>query len=204
MRCERAKRRISDALDGALAGHRTVRLERHVRGCAACRAYRDALTRLQAGMKGLADPGLAPGAWEAFGRRLESRLAVPALSPVEGRRAPLFFRRKWAWAGASFLVLAFIGTYLAVLRPRGAHEPVFISLEDSLARVFGEIGSNSDLENSFNQQIVASIVEAVRPGDDEAPVTFGDNPLFWEGLSDGELAYIESELRKEQGHGGSS
>lgn len=101
------------------------------------------------------------------------------------------------------LVLAFMAAYFAVLRPRDVREPIFVSLEDSVARVFGEIGSNPDLESSFDQEIVASIAEAVRAPEEEAPVAFDDNPMFWEGLSDGELAYIESALRKEQGHGGS-
>jgi hypothetical protein len=202
MRCETSKKWISDDLDGVLSGERTARLERHLRVCAACRAYRDDVTRLQEGAEGLADPGLAPDAWLHFSRRLERKLAASA-APREAReKVPFFFRSKWAWAGASFLVLAFIGTYLVVVRPRGVQEPAFVSFEDSVAQVFGEIASNPDLENSFNQEILASIDEAVRPADEETPVSFGDNPLFWEGLSEGELSYIESELRKEQGHGG--
>ena len=204
MRCETWKKWVSDALDGELAGERTVRLDRHLKDCAGCRAYRESLTRLRAGAEGLADPGLAPGDWADLSRRLESRLreSVPPREVPQGRA--FFFRRKWAWAGASFLVLAFIGTYVAVLRPRGAQEPVFVSIEDSVARIFGEIGSNPELENSFDREIVASIAEAVRPPEDEFPVIFEDNPLFWESLSDGELAYIESALRKERDHGGPS
>jgi len=204
MRCETWKKWVSDALDGELAGERTVRLDRHLKDCAGCRAYRESLTRLQADAEGLADPGLAPGDWADFSRRLESRLGGSVPSREVPQRAPFFFRRKWVWAGASFLVLAFIGTYFAVLRPRGVREPMFVSIEDSVARVFGEIGSNSELENAFNQEIMASIAEAVRPPEDEAPVAFDDNPLFWEGLSDRELAYIESALRKERDHGGPS
>jgi len=204
MRCETWERWISDALDGELSGERAARLERHLRDCPGCRAYRESLTHLQADAGGLADPGLTPGDWADFSRRLESKLHGSLIPGSAPQRAPLFFRRKWAWAGASFLVLAFIGTYLAVLRPRGVQEPVFVSFEDSVARVLGEIASNPDLENSFDQEIMASIAEAVRPPEDEVPVAFEDNPLFWESLSDGELAYIESALRSEQGHGGRS
>ena len=204
MRCETCKRSISDALDGELSGKRRGRLERHLKACSGCRAYGESLARLQAGAEGLADPGLAPGDWANFSRRLVSRLRA-AVPPREVRdRPPFFIRRKWAWAGASLLILASIGTYFAILRPRGVREPVFVSIEDSVARVFGEIGSNPELENSFDQVITASIVEAVRQPEDEFPVAFDDNPLFWEGLSDGELAYIESALRREHGHGGPS
>jgi hypothetical protein len=204
MRCETCKKWISDALDRELSGKRRGRLERHLKACPRCRAYGESLTRLQAGAEGLADPGLAPGDWSDFGRRLDSRLRGSVLPREVPERAPLFFRRKWAWAGASFFILAFMGAYFAVLRPRGVREPVFVSLEDSVALVFGEIGSNPELEDSFDQEIMASIAEAVRPPEEEAPVAFDDNPMFWEGLSDGELAYIESALRREQRHGGSS
>jgi hypothetical protein len=210
MRCGKWEKWISDALDGALSGRRTVRLERHILGCASCRACREDLARLDDGAKGLADPGLTAGEWSDFGRRLESRLA--AVSSQRSReKAPYVFRWKRAWAGAGFLVLAAAGAYLALFRPGGRGEQAFPAFEDPVARVLGEIGPNADLENSFNREIVTSINEAAgvlserdatRPADEGAPVSFGDNPMFWEGLSEEELGYIESELRKEHGHGG--
>jgi hypothetical protein len=164
--------------------------------------YQARAVLLQEGGRGLADPGLTSSDWADFGRRLERRLAASTTPGEAGQKAPFLVRSKWAWAGASLIVLAFIGTYLAVIRPRGVQEPVLVSFEDSVIQVLGEVGSNPGLENSFNREVVASIEEAVRPAEEEAPVSFGDNPMFWESLSEGELAYIESELRKEQGHGG--
>ena len=197
MRCETCKRSISDALDGELSGKRRGRLERHLKACSGCRAYGESLTRLQAGVEGLADPGLAPGDWADFSRRLESRLRA-AVPPREVRdRPPFFIRRKWAWAGASFLILASIGTYFAILRPRGVREPVFVSIEDSVARVFGEIGLNPELENSFDQVITASIVEAVRQPEDEFPVAFDDNPLAASALGRDVVPQLRSALTSE-------
>jgi hypothetical protein len=194
---------ISDALDGALSRRRAVSLERHLKDCAACRAYREDVALLDKSAEGLADPGLTPGDWVNWSRGLETRLSAAVRGSARGD-IPFFFRWKWAWAGASFAVLAFIVTYFAVLRPRGGQELIFVSFEDSVAQALGEIGANSELENSFNREILASIDEAVRPADEEPPPTFGDNPLFWEGLSEGELGYIESALRQELGHGGLS
>jgi hypothetical protein len=202
MRCETLRKWISDDLDGVLRGKRKARLERHLRECAGCRAYREDLARLQAGAEGLAEPGLNPQAWADFSRRLERKLAGSGTPARRREKAPVLIRSKRAWAAASFLVLVVIGAYFALRRPAGFEEPGFASFEDSVAQVFGEIGSNPDLENTFNREILASIEEAVRPALDEIPVPFGDNPLFWEGLSEGELSYIETELQKERGQGG--
>ena len=203
MRCETSKRMISDALDGALSRRRAVRLERHLKDCAACRAYREDVALLDQSAEGLADPGLTPSDWAKWGRGLETKLSAAARGSAPGH-IPVSFRPRWAWAGVSFAVLALIVTYFAILRPRGGQEVVFVSFEDSDAQVLGEIGANPDLENSFNRKILASIDEAVRAADEEPPPTFGDNPLFWEGLSERELSYIESALRQEVGRGGLS
>ncbi len=213
MSCGTWKKRISDSQDGALSGKRAVGLERHLKGCASCRAYRDDLARLGKRAKDLADPGLAPAEWEDFGRRLEARLAEAAASrEAEGRREeergnalvtphpPVFWT--WARAAVGLLVLAFVVTYLAVLRPRRGQEQVFISFEDSVAQVIGEIGPDPELERSFNREIVAAINEAAEGQPETNLVRFDDNPLFWEGMSEEDLRFIESELRKEQGHGG--
>jgi len=213
MSCGIWKKRISDAQDGSLSGKRAVRLERHLEECVSCRAYRDDLDRLGKGAKGLADPGLAPGEWEDFGRRLGSRLAVASASREAGGRRddergearamahpPVFWA--WARAGVGFLLLAFVVAYFAVLRPRRAQEPVSISFEDSVAQVIGEIGPDPELERSFNREIVVSINEAAGDHSETSAIRFDDNPLLWEGMSEEDLRFIESELRKEQGHGG--
>ena len=213
MSCGTWKKRISDAQDRALSGKRAVGLERHLKGCASCRAYRDDLARLGRGVKDLAGPGLAPAEWEDFGRRLGARLAVAAASrEADGRpddergdlRVTPHLPVLWQWARAAvgFVLLAFVVTYLAVLRPHRGQEPVSVSFEDSVAQVIREIGADPELERSFNREIVASINEAAEGQPGTSAVRFDDNPLFWEGMSEEDLRFIESELRKEQGHGG--
>jgi len=112
---------------------------------------------------------------------------------------------------AGLFLLAGAGTYLAFFRSGGRGEQAFFSLEDPAGQVINEIGPNADLESSFNREIVATINEsagvladgsAAFQADEEALISFGDNPMFWEGLSEEELGYIESELRKERGLGG--
>jgi len=211
MSCETWKKRISDAQDGALSGKRAVRLEQHLKGCVSCRAYRDDLARLGKGARKLAEPGLAPAEWEDFSRRLGSRLAAASSEPAvrgddERGKArvrphlPVF----WTWprAAVGFLFLALVITYFAVLRPRPGQEPVSVSFEDSFAQVIREIGTDPELERSFNREIVASINEAAEGQSETGAVRFDDNPLFWEGMSEEDLRFIESELRKEHGQGG--
>ena len=48
MRCGPARRRLSDDLDGVLDARRRRGLEAHLSTCPGCRAWRDALARLQA------------------------------------------------------------------------------------------------------------------------------------------------------------
>ena len=201
MRCQTAKRRISDALDGALGEGPAALLERHLQGCPGCRAYRESLSRIQGGAAGLADPGLAPEDWAALHRRLEGRLARDGAGESRPLR-PAFW--KAAWAGAGLLALLFALAYLAGLRPRTPAVPVPLSFEDSVAQVMGEVGANPDLAGAFAREIAASIAEAVQPGGGEEIVTFGDNPFLWEGLTDGEVGFINAELEKELGRGGLS
>lgn len=197
---------ISDALDEALSGRRAARLARHLEGCAACRRYEREAGLIQAGAGGLADPGLTAGAWADFGRRLEAKVAAAsAQAPTAaGRGGSSLPGAKWAWAAAASAALLLFAAYLAFLRPGGRREAVPSPFEDSLFQVLGEAGASPELESSLNRAVVASIEESARPAAGEAAVSFGDNPLFWESLSEGELGDIESALRKETKLGGVS
>jgi hypothetical protein len=201
MRCEKARKWVSDSRDGTLEPGRAVRLERHLQACHACRSYRDDVARIEETVATTSVPEPGPEYWRDFDRRLEARLGAAALAPSRGK-AVVHVRWKWAWAGASFIVLAFVGTYLAVLRPTRVQGPVALSAEEILTQVFGEIGSDQELEASFNREILASIRETVAVRPEDAFLRFDDNPFVWEGMSEEELRFIEAELKKETGHGG--
>ncbi len=201
MRCRTAEQRISDSLDGALAKGRAARLEAHLRSCPRCRAYREGVSRIQGAADGLADPGLAPERWAELGGRLEARLAREGAGTTR-RAHPGYW--KLAWSGAGLLALLFALVYLAGIRPRTPAGPVPMSFEESVAQVLGEAGANPDLAGAFAGEIAASIAEAAGPVTGEETVSFGDNPLIWEGLTDGEVGYMNAELEKELGHGGLS
>ncbi len=207
MRCDKARKWLSDESDKALAGPKKVRLERHLEACRGCRAYRSDLARIAGGVRGFCEPELPPSYWDDFGRRLESRLEAAASRPAPARPAPSravppFFRWKWAWAGFAMLVLA--GTYLAVHRPHGIPEAAPVVFEDPVAGALLEAGANPAFESAVDQAVLTSIREAVGDAGDDLSISFGDNPLVWEGLSEAELRYIESELKSPQKPGGLS
>jgi hypothetical protein len=201
MRCEKARRWLSDALDGALTGRRRSRLEAHLRCCPACRSYRADIDRLQRGGRILAENGRVPASfWEDFGRRVASRLDA-----TEGRTAgpwPSPLSRLWpALAGAGLMALA-LALYFVALRPSAPPAPVFVSAEESLTKILSEVAETPGLESSFNQVVLDSLVEAVHEPGAEPLVSFGDNALFWESLSEQDLRLIEAELKKDRSDGG--
>jgi predicted anti-sigma-YlaC factor YlaD len=201
MRCEKAKRRISDALDGALDEGQAARLEGHLQACPGCRAYRQGLLRIQGSAAGLADPGLAQEKWAELGRSLQGRLAREGAG--EARPVRSGFSRL-AWSGAALLALVFVLAYFAGHRLRTEAGPMPLSFEDSVAEVLGEVAASPELASAFAGEITASIAEAVQPEGGEEIVPFGDNTFFWEGLTDGEVGSLNAELEKELGLGGLS
>lgn len=200
MRCERARKWISDELDGALAPVRKSRLERHLAGCRPCRAYRDDLAVLAAGVKGLPSEGPPPGYWPDFERRFEDRLASLG-KPGERGPSPFFRPWKWAWAGAAFLIMALAGIYFAFFRPAPGLVGPWPAEGNSLAWILQEAEADPELAMVLDREVAASIEDLTRVPPEDFPFSLADEPLFWEGLSDEELRFIASELETENDRG---
>ena len=79
MRCQTARRRISDELDGSLRPGRRPGLEAHLRCCPACRAYREDLARIQAAAQRADEPDAF---WAGFEARLGARTAAAEAGPA--------------------------------------------------------------------------------------------------------------------------
>lgn len=200
MRCERARKWVSDELDGALVPVRKSRLERHLAACPACRAYRDDLAVLAAGAKDLPAGDPPPGYWPDFERRLDDRMASLG-KPGKRRPAPLFRPRKWAWAGAAFLIMAFVGIYVAFFRPAPEPEEAWPPYGYSMARILQEAEEDPELAMALDREVTASIEDLTRVPGEDFSFSFADEPLFWEGLSEEELRFIASELETENDRG---
>lgn len=199
MRCQTARKRISDGLDGALPSSRGgVRLEAHLRSCRACRAYREDLTRIQAGT-GL--PDAPAGFWPDFERKLDARLAA-----VEAGRkrveVPFAAGRRWAWAAAAALVVAGLSLWLA-RPPRGpAMTEAWVASDDILDPIVRAVESDPELAGRIDRELQASIEEMSPTGESDAAGLPAADPFFWESLSDDELRAVVTALEKESGLGG--
>ncbi|MFO7734131.1 MAG: zf-HC2 domain-containing protein [Candidatus Aminicenantes bacterium] len=198
MRCDKARKWISDDLDGALPGSRKARLEDHLAGCPACRAYLGDLELIAGEARGRPADDPPPGYWPDFGRRLERRLASPA---PPARTAPRLGYRRWAWAGAASLVVVAVAVYIAFLRPGVEQDAAWFPNGSSLASILLEAEGDPDLTSRLDGLVSASIEELTVGPDEDIPVPFADDPLFWEGLSEEELRFIVSELEAETDRG---
>ena len=179
MRCEKARKWISDGLDGRLAGRRAEPLERHLRSCAACRAYRSDVSLIQARSHAQPAPSLTPGEWIRFERDLERELGR---TPSAGRRLVLFpgIRVRLAWVGAGVILAGAMVYFLAKGGPPQL-DPAFFSYEGSLGQIDREIRDNPGLADSFNRLVVASIGDTIRAGQSDLPMDLLANPDFLEG-----------------------
>jgi len=199
MRCAPARKRLSDALDGALRPGRKPGVEAHVKACESCRSYRDGLARIQAGAA-LPDAH-PPEFWAAFERGLERKLAA-----AEAGRATvvpaLAVRRRLAWAAAAAMVLAGAGIWYALLRPQMPVTEAWVPYEDVLDPFVEAAEADPELAASVDREVRAAIDEMTPARDADAVVLSAADPLFWEALSDDELEDIIAELEDETGRGG--
>jgi len=198
MRCQTARKRISDELDGALRPGRKPGVEAHLRTCRACRAYREDLERIQTETK---LPEAPAGTWAALERDLDARLS----GEVAGRKrveVPFAARRRWAWAGAAALVLAGISLWYALPRPEPVLTEAWLLYEDILDPIMNAAEASPELAGRLDQEVRASIEEMSPAQDPEVLLLPAADPLFWEGLSDDELRALVSALEKESGLGG--
>jgi anti-sigma factor RsiW len=199
MRCATARKRLSDALDGALPPGPQGRLEAHLKRCCACRSYRDDVGRIQAETR-LAD-GRPRGAWDDFEKRLEAKLA----SAAAGRVAvdpPFAVRRRWAWAAAAAMVLAGLTGWYLLQRPGTAMSGTWLADDDVLDPLMEAAEASPETASRADREVRALIDDMTPAPDAEAAVLPAADPLFWESLSDEDLRAIVSELEDETGRGG--
>lgn len=199
MRCKTARKRLSDALDGALPPGRRPRLEAHLRSCAACRAYRDGLDRIQ--VEARLPEGRPPEFWAAFERGLDAKLETAEASRTSAG-VPFPSRRRLAWAAGALLVLAGGALWYVLRRPPEGVIEAWADYEDVLDPILHAAEANPELASRVDREIRASIEETTPAPDADAAVVPAADPLFWEGLSEDDLRDIVTGLENETGRGG--
>jgi hypothetical protein len=166
MRCAQAHRKISEWIDGELDAAGLRRLERHLRGCAACRDVRDDLAALVAGAKSLETPAPSDRVWSGIRSGLaesRGRLAARTEAPV---RLPGFSPGlRLAAAGLAALLLVGAGAFIGrrVLGKPGPAGPDKSGMEFTLAKL-AEAETHYRLAIQALDDAVASQKELMSPG----------------------------------------
>jgi anti-sigma factor RsiW len=111
--CEKYAELASRYLDGELAGGEAAELERHLAGCAACRATLEEFRQADATAREISEPSGAEwaGVWERIEAQAERQVVVRII------QARIWKRAAWAAAAAALL----LGIY--VFAPRGGQLP---------------------------------------------------------------------------------
>jgi hypothetical protein len=195
MRCGTIEKWISDELDGDLSGRKIRRLDLHLAACAACRAYRNRLERLQREAGPLRAPSVPADYWETSVARLQQKIRSEAPAPATARPRPtLSPRMRWAWSGSAGLLAAAVFLVLAVFRMNPPLEPYPISFEEAVNGVFSQIGDNAELEKDFDVVVLASIREHAGPADDDVKRLLYGSSLFIDSLSDEEVKLLDEQV----------
>jgi anti-sigma factor RsiW len=201
MRCQTARRRLSDALDGALPRARRARLAAHLRACEACRAYQERIRVIQE-RSGLADVR-SKASWAAFEAALEAGMdALGERRQHPESRGTFRRRRVWAWAAATASVLIGLGAWHLLQRPDRVPVRTWTAYADVLDPLMVAADADRELAGRVAREVGDQIEELTPVPDAEALVLPAADPLFWEGLSDDELRGIIAELEEQTAHGG--
>jgi len=203
MRCKKTEKWISDGIDGNLSPRKQEALAAHLAKCAACRAYRLRLGKIEEGAKSLSAPSLSPEFWRTLIERLKTNLeAAPSAKHKEPdlrpRQAPAFFpAMRWAWAGGASLLAVAVGLYFMIFAARTPLEIYHFTFEETVNGLYETIGDNSDLESEFNTMLQASISEHADESAVEIKHLLYGNSFFIESLSDEEINLLDSHLKSE-------
>ncbi len=195
MRHKEIEKLLSNNIDGELSEKKKKILEAHLRMCSSCSSYAENIERIHKEAKSLKKLEVSPVHWEEFTSRIKTEISSVQQEKLRG--APLFLRWKWAWAGAAMLIVIIVGLFLYIIQNKTLREVYVFSFESSLAKIYQEIGSDQELEQLFNSVILASIGETLEDsGWGERP-DFYENLILWENLTEEEMRYLESEIKKD-------
>lgn len=193
MGCQKFEKWLSDRLDGELPEKKWKALSRHLEKCASCQAYSRDIERIQSESPLMDRPELSASYWEGFTLRLKER-ASSFRTPKEN--LPFLLKWKWVWAAPLLTLFVVLGLIYFLNQERTAEEVYVFSLEKAMTRVYQEIGEDAELVEIFNSVILASIGETLGEAQLEERSEFYKDSLFFQDLSEEEMKYLESELKK--------
>lgn len=195
MNCTKIEKWLSDRIDGELSERKTRAIEAHLEKCASCRSYAASLEKIHDEATSLERVEVSPAFWEGFASRLKANLESSRKERKEKRALVLSWN--WVWSGAALLAVVAVGLYLLLFQSPQPQEMYVFSLENSLASIYQEIGDDSELEELFNSILVESIDEYLEDSEWKERPDFLENLLLWEGLTEEEIEFLESEIKKD-------
>lgn len=195
MRCKKFEKWLSDRIDGELSKEKETLLKDHLERCASCRSYAESLEKLHEEAVNIKDAEISPAFWEGFASKLVANLK--SFRQERKERRPLVLGWKWVLSGAALLAAVVIGGYLLFFQSQPPQEMYVFSFENSLARIYQEIGDDAKLEELFNSVIMESIGESLEDSGWREHTDFSKNFLLWEDLSEEEMKLLESEIKKD-------
>jgi tetratricopeptide (TPR) repeat protein len=113
MRCHKARKLISEYLDGTLEARRAAELERHVETCAACREILEDFRAVAEAASRLESPKPGDAVWLKIKARLRARereFGVAGETGAPPVRARGGMAPAWKFAAAAALALVLVGT----------------------------------------------------------------------------------------------
>lgn len=193
---------VSDALDGELPPKRLARLEAHLRECDSCRTYRRSLELI--GAEAAKETSPVPGReyWTDFVSGLSRKIdALDVRRRSWSRAVPLLPGLRQALAAGLVGLVALAAFVLLSRRSPLPEEFAYLHSEDSVTGVLEAAASDPELGAYLDLELRSSIENAAKM--DAAGELFltVDEPLFWESLSEEELAAIAADLERDNGQG---
>lgn len=195
MRCKKIEKLLSDSLDGKLPEKKKEILEEHIERCVSCRSYAKVIKRIHKETESLEMPEVTPSYWEEFSSRLKTKVSL--FHPEEKQGKLLFLRWKWVWTGAALIFILAVVSFLYFTQNKAPQEVYVFSFENSFAKIYQEIGNDPELEELFNSLVLASIGEALGDSEGFMPPEFYESTFFLEDLTEEEMEFLESEIKKD-------
>ncbi len=200
MRCENAKRLISDGLDGPLKSASKARLEAHLAACPPCRDYAASLAKLQTGCRAVAPQSPEPERMVQSMAKLKAGLRLAAKDGIKPGSMPVrapYAKPVWTWAAASAaLLVAVTGLYLLVLRPGPAIDIVPYAFSEAHSDIVLSVSGDDDLTAAFDSAIQASLGEGGTASVTTIEPLAGDAGRFLDSLTDDEVLLLDAALQE--------
>lgn len=184
-------------MDKDLSERKKILIGKHVKHCPRCRAFRDNILLLEEEAKNIEIAEVSQIYQQQFASRLKSK--IMSLEDKEKKEALSFFKQKWVLASSAFIMVAILGAVILLFLARHEQEVEFFafSFSDAIEEVYWEIGDDIELERAFNSQILTSINDLLSPSAWTEIQRVEDDLFLWDDLTDEELQFLESEIKKE-------